>query len=153
MTVANQIRAMAKAVSVRNAPPVAPAALLQAGSPAPAIDGIAPDGTPATADTADNPTRLIFLTSDCKECRDVWKLLPERGYAGRVVLVITPGPETDSRKRVSELSARAGQSPPADIEPLRVIMSSRAWHDFGVTKAPWLVDVDNGLVAATRPFT
>jgi hypothetical protein len=86
---------------------------------------------------------LFFLTSSCYGCRPLWE-----GFAshrnesrrGRVVLV-TPSPSTESARAIGELA-------PGGVD---VVMSSDAWHAYGVTKAPWFVKVAGGVVVEDRP--
>ena len=58
-------------------------------------------------------------------------------------LVLTPGPETESRRRVAQLAGPV---------PHRVLMSGAAWHSYGITKAPWVVEIENGAVVKTGPL-
>jgi hypothetical protein len=78
----------------------------------------------------------VFLTSSCRSCQPLWTGTPP----DRTVLV-TPSPSTESRRRVSQL---------ARSEPV-VVMSSEAWHAYGVRRAPWLVTVEHGLIAVDGP--
>ncbi|HEX4864091.1 MAG TPA: hypothetical protein VFV02_08470, partial [Acidimicrobiales bacterium] len=115
------------------------------GSPAPAIAGVRPDGSRVSVEldgsggsdesggSGGSELLLIFLTSECRECAGIWDRLTA-GAEG-AVLVVTPGPETESRRKVAERSASAGS------QPLTVVMSSEVWHAFGITRAPWLVEV------------
>lgn len=123
---------------------------LPPGSRAPAISGVSPEGSPRTVDrrTVDpravEPDRqtftLLFMTSECRECQPAWSALESTPES---TLVVTPGPETDSRRRVAQL---------ASAMPDRVIMSSAAWHSYGVTKAPWVVEIQAGVVVKTEPL-
>ena len=114
------------------------------GSPAPALGGVAPDGSEAKMVFNGCDRRLLFLTSECKECNAAWERA--RKSAGESVAVVTPGPETESRRRVTELSALEGG------ERLQVVMSSEAWHAYGVARAPWEIEIIGGLVSESRPF-
>ncbi len=130
------------------APGAAPvAAPLTPGSPAPDCRGWAPDGAPIELAMAGRTAILVFLTSTCRECRPVWQggtaavAAGARGAPGETVL-ITPDPSTESRRSVAALA-------PAD---LTTVMSSAAWHAYGVTGAPWVVTVAGGVVTGSRPL-
>ena len=99
------------------------------------VHGSAPDGTAANAVmSGDWSGRLIFLTSSCVGCRPVWRsLAPESA-----VVVVTPSPSTESAQAVAAVA-------PAGVP---VIMSSEGWHAYGVTVAPWAVEVVAGTVVA-----
>jgi hypothetical protein len=57
------------------------------------------------------------------------------------LVIVTPSPTTESAKDVAALA------PPG----IDVLMSSEAWHAFGVTAAPWTVVVADGLIAIEGP--
>lgn len=82
-------------------------------------------------------TKLLFLTSDCTECRETWRRVATQPDASTVV--VTPGPETESARRIKDLSG-------PDPSPLRVVMSSETWHAYRVTKAPWVIHIEAGKV-------
>ena len=103
--------------------------------PAPAISGSTPTAEPIDLELADADADLLFLTSDCKECRSRWARVREGD------VIVTPDPSTESARSVAKLA------PPG----AKVIMSSRGWHDYGITKAPWLVEVRDGVVLSSRP--
>jgi hypothetical protein len=117
-------------------------------------------------------TVLFFLTSSCYGCQVIWQ-----GFGGRsqavpaesdedrdrrradasssaptgkersirdgepTAVLVTPSPTTESAKQVAALA-------PAGIE---VLMSSEAWHAYGVTSAPWYLVVVGGVVVAEGP--
>lgn len=103
--------------------------------PAPAIVGVTPAGESILLEFTASDADLFFLTSDCKECRQCWA----RARQGDVI--VTPDPSTDSKRSVAKLA-------PEDVT---VIMSSRGWHSYRVTKAPWVVGVRGGDVTSSRP--
>lgn len=103
--------------------------------PAPAIVGVTPAGEAILLEFAASDADVLFLTSDCKECRQCWA----RAREGDVI--VTPDPSTDSRKSVAKLA-------PAGVT---VVMSSRGWHSYGVAKAPWVVGIRSGDVTSSRP--
>lgn len=118
---------------------------LAPGSPAPSVHGVAPDGSPIAVDADSEGVTLLFLTSECRECQAAWR---ELSADPRWAVVITPGPETESSRKVNKLSeARRG------AEPVLVVMSSPTWHAYGVTKAPWAVHVAAGKVVRSEPLT
>jgi hypothetical protein len=83
-------------------------------------------------------TVLLFLTSSCYGCRKLWEGLGAMVETCDRLIVVTPSPSTESARDVAALA-------PAGPE---VLMSSEAWHAFGVTAAPWFVVAAGGLVAA-----
>lgn len=111
------------------------------------MQGTAPDGAPVAAGLfGEWSGRLLFLTSSCIGCRAVWEALgagedAARGGSDAPVVVITPSPSTESGRAVLALA-------PAGV---RVVMSSEGWHAYGVTAAPWMVDVAGGVVVAEGP--
>jgi hypothetical protein len=116
------------------------------------VSGVLPDGSSTEADTANGRVSLLFLTSECRECKAAWR----RALAGSAgTVIVTPGPETESSRRVAKLSEglsggqRGGPTPEGAI---RVVMSSSAWHAYGVTKAPWSVEIEAGTIVRTGPF-
>ena len=143
--------------AVRRAAPRSPAGSrervappLPEGSPAPTVAGVSPDGSPKTVDpkTFDPTTfdaggrtlTLLFMTSECQECKQAWSALESMPEA---TFVLTPGPETESRRRVVQLAGNAQGL---------VLMSGAAWHSYGITKAPWVVEIENGTIVKTEPL-
>lgn len=122
---------------------------LPPGSPAPAISGVSPNGSPVGVETNVANLRLVFLTAECKECQESWRRLSAEPSAATIV--VTPGPETESSRRIADMSR---SKPPitAPGQPLRVVMSSATWHAYGVTKAPWRVEIEAGRVASSKPL-
>jgi hypothetical protein len=108
------------------------------GSPATPVSGLRPDGTPIRVETGAGTTVILFLTSTCYGCRPLW---PQAGAAPSPmvtggVVVVTPDPETESAIAVAAMAAVGTQ----------VVMSSPVWHAYRVTRAPWCVVVEDGLV-------
>jgi hypothetical protein len=101
------------------------------------VRGVRPDGSP-TEVSVDQSLALIFLTSSCKPCQPYWG----RFSARPAIALITPDPATEDRRRVAKLAATS---------PHPVVMSTDTWLAYGVTKAPWLVVVDNGTVVVDQP--
>lgn len=111
--------------------------------PAPEVVGVTPGGAPIAVDVSDDEVTLLFLTSDCKECKRCWERAAGAAKTGEgaLTIIITPDPATDSRRSVAR-QAPAGAT---------VVMSSAAWHCYGVTKAPWRVQVRSGAIASSGP--
>lgn len=80
-------------------------------------------------------TLLAFLSSGCTACIGLWNDLRGDATAGlgnvRLV-VVTKGPEDESRSRLEELA------PPG----VTVVQTTQAWHDYGVPVTPYFVLVD-----------
>jgi hypothetical protein len=83
---------------------------------------------------------LAFLTSSCEPCQELWPALTDGRTtpAGLRVVIVTPDPATESRRRIAQLAP-----PGADV-----VMSSRAWFDYAVTGAPWFTLVAGGIIQA-----
>ncbi|SHG17690.1 hypothetical protein SAMN05443575_1586 [Jatrophihabitans endophyticus] len=83
-----------------------------------------------------NDTLLLFLSSGCASCATFWEELGRPGSihlpAGTRLLVVPQSPADES---VSDLVAMA---PPG----IDVVLSSRAWRDYGVPGSPHVVYVD-----------
>jgi len=81
---------------------------------------------------------LLFLTSSCEPCRAVWSDLAGTTCPG--VVAVTPDATTEDARAVA---AVAGLS--------KVVMSTEAWLAYGVSRAPWAIVVENGLVVSDGP--
>lgn len=111
------------------------------GSAAPDIAGIAPDGADRVVAVAAGrtPTLLAFMSSGCLTCAGFWDAfrrpdsLDLPGEGTRLV-VVTKGPDQESRARVSELAPRA----------FTTVMSSEAWDAYQVPVSPYFVFVEAG---------
>lgn len=108
------------------------------GQAPPPISGVAPDSSPAAYEPGPGRTVLMFLTSSCLPCRTIWASLSDGSRADTVA--VTPDAATEDRAEVRALAGSA-----------RVIMSTAGWLDYGVSKAPWSVVVDGGVVVADGP--
>lgn len=84
---------------------------------------------------------MLFLTSSCRPCQAVWELLGEAGALPGRLAVVTPGPATESRRRVAAM-APAGPT---------VVMSDQTWLAYGPGPAPWSVTVEGGVVTSEGP--
>lgn len=112
------------------------------GSTAPMVSGLDPGGGSAAVDPSSGHHVLLFMTSTCRPCREVWPLLDGlEGTAPGQLAVVTPGPESESRRQVA---AHA----PAWVP---VVMSSQAWFDYRAGPAPWMVVVRDGLIGFEGP--
>jgi hypothetical protein len=116
---------------------VIPASLITAGRtglPAPAVEGVDPSGRPESVSVEVGRVGLVFLTGSCEPCQNLWS-----GAVEGPVAIVTPNPTTESRRRVGQLA-------PVGV---KVVMSSEAWHSYGVKRAPWLVVVEDGVIVAS----
>jgi hypothetical protein len=104
------------------------------GTAAPAISGVDPGGGSRRLDPAGRRSEILFITSSCRSCRTLWTEV----RPGSPVVIVTPSPSTESRRRVADLC------PPG----VDVIMSSQAWLDYRVGPAPWRVVATDGVVTA-----
>lgn len=85
----------------------------------------------------DGRTVLYFLTSSCRDCREVWAALG----AGVPGVAVTPDAATEDRRKLRSLAAGG----------VRVVMSTAAWIDYAAGPAPWMAVVDDGVVSAEGP--
>jgi hypothetical protein len=113
------------------------------GLPAAGLTGTDPTGAPLHTAMDSEWAVLFFLTGSCYGCQAIWEGLAASPLdaTGRIVVLVTPSPATESARKIGELA------PPG----VPVIMSSQAWHDYGVTGAPWCVVVAGGVVVAHDP--
>lgn len=113
------------------------------GMPAAEVAGVSPDGTPRQVGVDRNRVVLLFLTSSCYGCQPLWpgSSAPAGHPTDAAVVLVTPSPETESARKVAALA-------PGHIP---VLMSSAAWHDYGVTQAPWWVVIAGGTVVEDGP--
>ena len=107
------------------------------GAAARDISGVDVKGSPVEVTLASGRAGVIFLTSSCEPCRVIWG----SASSDLAIYLVTPSPTTESRRQVARLA------PPG----VTVVMSSEAWHEYGVGRAPWLVVVEDGRVAFDGP--
>jgi hypothetical protein len=105
--------------------------------PASDLAGVAPAGDEAIAvGVVDTPgdTLIAFLSSGCLTCAPFWDTAAgaELGDGTRLV-VVTKGPEDESRSAVAEKAAADGAA------GVTVLMSSEAWEAYGVPGSPYFV--------------
>jgi hypothetical protein len=114
-----------------------PNRLPRLGASARDITGVDVNGRPVEVPLGSGRSGVIFLTSSCPPCQAIW------GSASTdlALYLVTPSPTTESRRQVARLA------PPG----VTVVMSSEAWHEYGVGRAPWLVVVEDGRVAFDGP--
>jgi hypothetical protein len=96
------------------------------------IDGQAPDGSLVRVELSSGRRVLLFMTSSCAPCLDVWPTLTR----GQGLVVITPSASTENRRKLARLA------PPGVL----VVMSSPAWFAFAPGPAPWRVVLQDGAV-------
>jgi hypothetical protein len=118
---------------------------------------VSPTGAPVSVGLSGERAVVLFLTSSCYGCRAIWdgfaaraqEAGPPEGVApsssptpgkpdNAIVVLVTPSPSTESARRVAALA-------PGGVE---IVMSSEAWHAYGVTAAPSYVAVAGGRVVA-----
>jgi hypothetical protein len=113
------------------------------GAPAAPIRGVDLAGTDVELDAgAGTRLTLAFLTGSCTGCQVFWTDLATGAGStagrGRRLVVVTPDPATESRRGLASLTSGG----------VAVVMSSRAWFDYGAAGAPWFALVTDGVVAA-----
>lgn len=108
------------------------------GQRAVAVSGVSLDGTASSFEPGPARSVLVFLTSSCEPCKRIWTSLA--GGCRPEVVAVTPDAATEDRAAVAAL---AGQG--------RVVMSTAGWLDYGVSKAPWSVVIEDGVVVAEGP--
>lgn len=112
----------------------APPAVVE-GRAAADISGVGPRGEAHAIRVAgtSHDTVLAFLSSGCTTCHAFWEELRAVTPADRTrIVIVTRGEDAESPAAI------------ADVAPkhLTVVMSSRAWTDYGVPGSPYVVHVD-----------
>lgn len=82
----------------------------------------------------DTDTLVAFLSSGCLTCSNFWTAFSQPGLVvpgGARLVVVTKGPGEESESSVARLA-------PADVP---TVMSTEAWHDYGVPVAPYFIYV------------
>jgi hypothetical protein len=116
------------------------------------IEGQDPAGTAVRVPilSAADPVLILFLSSDCLGCVDLWENTAElcRSIPPAVQMVIvTKGPEAEDAAAIAALAPpRVAAGPGASGIP--TVMSTRAYADYRVGGAPFLV-----LVTASAVLT
>ena len=121
------------------------------------IEGVDPAGARRSIGIVDSgePVFLLFLSSSCEGCRDLWEGIDELRHAlgPRVrVVVVTRGPEQEDAATVARLSAASWLASSTDLgahgsahgsgdgpghRAAEVVMSSQAYLDYGVGGPPF----------------
>lgn len=80
---------------------------------------------------ASQPTLLAFLSAGCTTCGEFWTALSDPGSSRGLarLVIVTKGPENESPATIAGLA-------PRDVP---VVMSDRAWGDYGVPGSPYFV--------------
>ena len=103
---------------------------------------VASTGAGSDAFAGSHPAVLVFLTSTCTTCRDLWTELATRRDelpSDASVIAVTQDEEVEDRRRVTRLAPRG----------LTVRMSTEMWDRYGVTDAPYVVRTSgSGTVVA-----
>ena len=103
------------------------------------VVGVGTDGTARRVDVerAREPVVLLFLSSECLGCRDLWEGLAELqgalGGAGRLA-VVTRDPDDEDSAAVAALAGDAEER-----LGVAVVMSSKAYAHYRVAGPPFLV--------------
>jgi hypothetical protein len=105
------------------------------------IYGVDAGGVPSSFGVVDSkePFLLLFLSTDCLGCRDLWEgteILRDSLPAGLRIVVVTRGPEREDADDVARLSSSGTE----------VVMSSEAFVDYRVGGPPFLAVVADGAV-------
>lgn len=110
------------------------------GAPAHDISGATLDGGAIGMRLVggEHRTLLAFLSSGCSTCFILWKTMPSQAPTNLRVVAVTRSPEDESVTGLKELAP----------EGFPVVMSSRAWADYGVPGSPYfvLVDGERGVI-------
>jgi len=119
-----------------------------AGGAAPDIGGetLAGDGVKISLGAGAPDTLLAFMGTGCLACVPLWEGLHDDAVptpSRARLVVVTKGPERERLARLLELA-------PAGLE---LVMSTRAWADFGVPSTPHFVLVREGQIAGRGSAT
>jgi len=114
------------------------------GVAAPPVRGVDPGGRPVAAAVEGGAWVLVFLTSSCLGCRDVWSALAAgaaRELPRSRLALITPDATLEDRRTVASLA------PPGAV----VVMSTAAWTGWSAAASPWVAVSSDGVVVAEGP--
>lgn len=120
------------------APGTVPPAHAPAGRPAHDLEGAHVGGGTVALRVvgAAQGTLLLFLSSGCLTCRDFWEAAADPGGMtvppGTRVVVVARGTDQESPSALADLAGPA----------TTLVLSSRAWDDYGVPGSPYAVLVD-----------
>jgi hypothetical protein len=109
------------------------------------LTGMSPAGDPVTVAVTDvdHSSLIVFLTSTCTSCLDLWNRLADphsrRASSAPVLVVVTESADVENAGRIRKLAPHG----------VTVVMSDAAWDDYGVPAAPYFVLVDgrSGTIA------
>jgi hypothetical protein len=107
------------------------------------IEGVDPSGAPCAVAIVGSaePVLLLFLSSSCLGCRDLWEGAADlRRALGREVrlVVVTRGPEQEDVAAIAGLASGSGAQGGAGAdEATGVVMSSQSYLDYGVGGPPF----------------
>ncbi len=115
----------------------APPESIRTDTAAPELAGVTPTGDAVKLAFHGTPTLLAFLSTGCTSCAQFWEKLGDgRPAPGLRTVIVTRGAD---REQVVKLRRLAPDAVP-------VVMSSRAWEDYGVPGTPYFVLVEAGAV-------
>ncbi len=105
------------------------------------IEGVTPGGDPlsVTIVNAVDPVLLVFVSSSCLGCLDLWEGTAELRRSlpdGVHIVLVTRGPEHEDAGAIAALDP--GDTP--------IVMSSQAFRDYRVGGPPFLSVVADGEV-------
>jgi hypothetical protein len=105
------------------------------------IEGVTPAGEPLKIHIVDSkdPVLLVFLSSSCLGCMDLWEgtaALRQSLPAALRIILVTRGPDHEDVEAITALC-------PADTT---TVMSTQAFRDYGVSGPPFLAVVCDGSV-------
>jgi hypothetical protein len=106
------------------------------------IEGTTLDGASIVLAPARTDTLLAFLSSGCFTCRTFWDGMRSQRSplpGGARLVIVVKDRELESPSRLRELA-------PADVP---VVMSSKAWADYGVPMSPYFLFV-SGATRSVR---
>jgi hypothetical protein len=101
------------------------------------LSGASLGGEPVDHELSEGWTLLVFLSTSCDGCRELWDVFghPDGTPVPRDVttVVVTRSAQLESVDTMAGLSGSAS-----------VVMSDQAWTDYGVHAGPFFVLVDGG---------
>jgi hypothetical protein len=101
------------------------------------LEGTTPKGHEVSYELADGWTILVFLSTSCGGCQEMWDAFadPERSPIPSELstILVTRSPALEAADIVVGLAGAAS-----------VVMSDDAWSDYGVHAGPFFILVDGG---------
>ncbi len=134
--------------------PDPPPAGVRADTAAPELAGVTPTGDAVKLALTGSPTLLAFLSSGCTSCAGFWEKLGDGGLASELrPVIVTRGPDREPSAELRTVIVTRGpdREQAAKLRRLApdavpVVMSSRAWEDYGVPGTPYFVLVRDGAI-------